>query len=641
MPLTPSPLPSGRAIREDSERVTTECPRPEDYLRCSVTVRALLVAVVVVLGAELCSIAATITWDGNGSNSNSAWISTTNWNPDSTLRTGGAPTSTDIAEFAGVGLAASIGINFNGATNNGTAAQIVGQILQSGGASRTIGSSTTIVDGVLTIAGVGGVLIANTSSNSLTLAPNVGAGTKLMQVQFGSVGNIDVTGSGLVTISSVMGGSNGFVKTGSGQLDLTGINTHTGVTTLREGTLRVTSITSLGALPGSPTTTVILEGGTLITDVSSSSGANRGFALGPISGSGSATIEVPSTRSVTIGGIIANNGAGTGALIKTGGGTLALTGTNTYTGSTTVLGGTLSVDAGTSMGAAPSSPTPGFLTLNGGTLVSTNTFALSSNRGIGIGTAGGTISPQSATTLTYGGVIADSGGPGALTMGGAGTLILTGTNTYTGGTTVNGGGVLQVGNGGTGTTGVGAVSVSTGSTIFGSGTLRGNSSVTHTFAGAVRPGDQSTGATPMANLKVEGNLTFTPVSSTFFEIGNPASSYDRITGTVAGTSATLDGTIKVDFSSYTPTGGESWRLFDWTSLVTTGFNSGTSLRTGADGVDEGDLDLPDVSALSLRWDLSGFASSGTISLTVIPEPRLSMLLGLGMLLLGGKRVRGK
>ena len=75
--------------------------------------------------------------------------------------------------------------------------------------------------------------------------------------------------------------------------------------------------------------------------------------------------------------------------------------------------------------------------------------------------------------------------------------------------------------------------------------------------------------------------------------------------------------------------------------MTTGFNSGTSLRTGADGVDEGDLDLPDVSALSLRWDLSGFASSGTISLTVIPEPRLSMLLGLGMLLLGGKRVRGK
>lgn len=599
--------------------------------------RTLLAALVVVLGTELCSVAATITWDGNNSNSNTAWISTTNWNPDSTLRTGGAPTSADIAEFAGVGLAASIGINFNGTTNNGTAAQIVGQILQSGGASRTIGSNTTIVDGVLTIAGVGGVLIANTSSNNLTLAPNVGAGTKLMQVQFGSVGNIDVTGSGLVTISSVIGGSNGFVKTGSGQLDLTGTNTHSGVTTLREGTLRVTSITSLGALPGSPTTTVVLEGGTLITDVSSSSGANRGFALGPASGSGSATIEVPTTRTVTIGGTIANNSAGTGALIKTGGGTLSLTGTNTYTGSTTVLGGTLSVDSGTSMGAAPSSPTPGYLTLNGGTLVSTATFALSSNRGIALGTAGGTISPQSATTLTYGGVIADSGGAGALTMGGAGTLILNGTNTYTGGTTVNGGGVLQVGSGGNGTTGVGAVTVNTGSTIFGSGTLRGNSGTTHTFAGTVRPGDQASGTTPMANMKVEGNLVFTAVSSTFFEIANPSSSYDRITGTVSGTTATFDGTIKVDFSGYTPTGGESWQLFDWSSLLTTSFDVGTSMRTGANGVDEGDLDLPDVGSLNLLWDLSSFASSGTISLAVVPEPSVPALMALGTCLCIARR----
>ena len=429
MPLTPSPLYPGRAIREDSKRVTTECPRPEDYLRCSVTVRTLLVAIVVVLGAELCSIAATITWDGNNNNSNSAWISTTNWNPDSTLRTGGAPTSTDIAELAGVGLAASIGINFNGTTNNGAGAQIVGQILQSGGASRTIGSSTTIVDGVLTIAGVGGVLISNTSSNSLTLAPNVGAGTKLMQVQFGSVGNIDVTGSGLVTISSAIVGTHGFTKSGSG------------------------------------------------------------------------------------------------------------------------------------------------------------------------------------------------------------TMVLAGANTYVGDTTVNDG-VLQIGAAGVATTGIGTREVANGATIFGSGTVRGNASTTHSVAGTVRPGDPSGGIMPLADLKVEGILAFTPVSSTFFEIGNPLSANDRITGTIPGTTATLDGTITVDFAGYTPVGGESWQLFDWATLVTTSFNIGSTMRTGANGAEEGDLNLPDVSSLSLLWNVSSFASTGTISLNVVPEPgRVSLAMwGLGALM---------
>jgi fibronectin-binding autotransporter adhesin len=366
----------------------------------------------------------TITWDGNNSNASSAWISTANWNPDSTLRTGGAPTASNIAQFAGTGLSSSIGINFNGTTNHGAAAQIVGQILQSGGASRTIGSSTSTVDGVLTIAGVGGSLIVNSSANHLTLAPNVGSATKLMQVQFGSAGDIEVSGAGTVVISSVIGGGHGFTKTGSG------------------------------------------------------------------------------------------------------------------------------------------------------------------------------------------------------------TMLLTGANIYTGDTTVNTG-VLQVGNGGAGSTGIGTVNVATGATIFGSGTLRGNTGITHTFAGTVRPGDQATGATPMANMNVEGNLVFTPVSTSFFEIGNPASSYDRITGTVAGTTATLDGTIKVDFSGYTPTGGESWQLFDWSSLLTTSFNVGTATRTGANGVDEGDLDLPDVGSLNLLWDLSSFASSGTISLAVVPEPSVPAFLALG------------
>jgi len=587
--------------------------------------------------------AATIAWDGNNA-SNTAWISTVNWNPDDTGRTGGAPTAADIAEFAGVGSGTAIGINFNGTTNNGTNAQIVGQILQSGGFNRTIGNSSTTIGGTLTIAGVGGTLISNTSSNTLTLAPNT-AGSFNMQVQFQTAGNINVSGSGITTISAAIAGSNGFVKTGSGRLDLTATNTHTGVTTLREGTLRIANgAGALGALPASPTTTVVLEAGTLLVDTSAGSGANRGFAIGPSTGTGTATIEVVTGRSWGISGVIANNGTSTSSLTKTGDGTLTLSGNNTYTGGTSVLAGTLSVDSGTSMGAAPASPTPGYLTINGGTLASTNTFTLSSNRGISIGpssgSGSGTIAPASTTTLAYGGIIANNGsGTGSLTVGDTGTLVLTGTNTYTGGTTVNGGGALQVGNGGIGTTGPGVLTVATGSTIFGSGTVRGSAATTHSIAGTMRPGDRPSGTTPLANLNVEGYLVFTPVSSSFFEIGNPASAYDKITGTVGGTSVTLDGTIKVDFSSYTPVAGDLWNLLSWSTIIGSSFNPGVGLRSGANGVDEGDFDLPDLTTLSLQWNVGSFLSNGTISVQAIPEPTRCLMTVMGFVAIALRRRR--
>ena len=47
--------------------------------------------------------------------------------------------------------------------------------------------------------------------------------------------------------------------------------------------------------------------------------------------------------------------------------------------------------------------------------------------------------------MTYGGVVS---GTGSLTQAGSGTLILTGANTYSGGTTISAG-TLQIGNGGT------------------------------------------------------------------------------------------------------------------------------------------------------------------------------------------------
>ena len=132
-------------------------------------------------------------------------------------------------------------------------------------------------------------------------------------------------------------------------------------------------------------------------------------------------------------------------------GTQALSNTaNTYTGTTTVSGGVLVVSADGNLGTAPAAATIGDLVLNGGTLLATNTFPLSSNRGIALGpTSGsgtGTIDVTGTNVLTYGGIMANNGtGTGSLTKIDAGTLILAGVNTYSGGATITAG-TLQLGN---------------------------------------------------------------------------------------------------------------------------------------------------------------------------------------------------
>ena len=114
--------------------------------------------------------------------------------------------------------------------------------------------------------------------------------------------------------------------------------------------------------------------------------------------------------------------SGTGTVTKNGSATLTLCGVNTYTGPTNINGGTLSISADDNSGAVPSSPTPGQLTFNGGTLLTTANFTLSSNRGITVNSGGGNIDIPTSDTLTYGGLLT---GSGSLDASGPGTLILT------------------------------------------------------------------------------------------------------------------------------------------------------------------------------------------------------------------------
>ena len=79
----------------------------------------------------------------------------------------------------------------------------------------------------------------------------------------------------------------------------------------------------------------------------------------------------------------------------------------------------LLLPADTNLGAAPGSAVADQLTLSGGTLQTTSSFTLSTNRGITLSTGGGTINTDASTTLTYGGVI---DGTTAFTKSGDGIL---------------------------------------------------------------------------------------------------------------------------------------------------------------------------------------------------------------------------
>ncbi|MFL6598598.1 MAG: autotransporter domain-containing protein [Chthoniobacterales bacterium] len=171
-----------------------------------------------------------------------------------------------------------------------------------------------------------------------------------------------------------------------------------------------------------------------------------GVPVGSIEGNGDVflganNLTVGSNNLSTLfSGVIQDGGpsGGTGgSLTKEGTGTLVLSGANTYTGITTINAGVLSISSDANLGIAPS-PTPvaDQLTFNGGTLQTTDSFDLDTNRGITLLSQGGTIGVTNDSVLSYGGVIT---GTGSLTKADTGTLVLSGVNRYMGATTVNAG----------------------------------------------------------------------------------------------------------------------------------------------------------------------------------------------------------
>ena len=257
---------------------------------------------------------------------------------------------------------------------------------------------------------------------------------------------LDTNGQNVTLASNLTSVGATLTKLGSGTLSLTGSNSFTGGASINAGTLALGSADALGS-----SGTISFAGGKLrlfdTTDYSGrfSNAANQSYALDT------------NGQNVTLASDLTSVG---GSLTKSGSGTLTLTGSNTYTGATTVNGGALSIAADSALGAAPNSATAGSLTLDGGTLAATETMSLSSNRGITLGTGNGTIDVASGKTLTYGGSVAGS----SLAKTGAGTLLLSGPNTYSGATHINAGTLAVTNAAGLGTS-AGGTTVAAGATL--------------------------------------------------------------------------------------------------------------------------------------------------------------------------------
>lgn len=288
----------------------------------------------------------------------------------------------------------------------------------------------------------------------------------------------------------------------------------------RSGTLKIGADNALSTSSSVAFTTAVSGPGgildlnghsTTIGRINSASGAG----LITNNGNDAGILTVGAAGTATFSGVIQDGGhATTGLAVSTG--TLILSGTNTYTGGTTVHSGVLR--AGSATGLVGDTA----YVVNGGTLdlndFSLDMRSLSGTGGtIALGTAPGTeLTIDQDDDTEYAGDITGGGG---LTKSGAGTLILSGTGTYAGDTTVAGG-TLAV-NGALG----GPVQVLAAGRLQGAGTVGDT-----TVLGVIAPGNS------IGTLRVAGNIGF--AAGSVYEVeADAAGQADRIEAT--GT-ATID-----------------------------------------------------------------------------------------------------
>ena len=416
-------------------------------------------------------------------------------------------------------------------SNTGTANNWTGNLYMNN-ENVQLGASNQIPDGALAgnvFVGNGTTLALNGFSDTINgLSQNgtttVGQGTVSNTATGASVltvGANDQTSifNGLVTDGGA-GKTLGITKTGSGTLTLgDNANAYAGGTTINGGTLKLgATINVTNSTIGKTTGALAVNtGGTLdLNGLSQTVGAfsGTGGVVTSNNPSGTPTLTVGDGTTTTFAGSIQDgtpSGGGVVSLTKQGSGTTDLTGTNTYTGATSVTAGALQIGSGGSINSASAVTLSGTASLILGDATGSVSQTLNSLTTVaGTSVVGGNASTPSTLTLNGAGtaVYANAFGGATATsqnlnliIAGTGTTptsTLSGTSTYTGTTTVNSGDTLNL----TGALGNTAVTVNSGGTLSGNG----NGTSTGLIGGTVNAvgGSAITLATPGTQLKTTG-----------------------------------------------------------------------------------------------------------------------------------------
>ena len=266
----------------------------------------------------------------------------------------------------------------------------------------------TSFSGLTFASGAGAFTLASTSALRITLAGSVtNSGSALQTISLPMVMAATRTmnaASGDFAIADVLSGAGGLTKTGTGTLTLSVNNTFTGLVTVSAGTLATTTPNSSTGAVGAASGVLISSGGTVLA-------ANDNAFVGG-NPSGAKTIQIDAGGVLTSAAGLTNH---LHALVLNGGAITAISANATW--------GSWNADFGIS-------------TLGGGTTstISGGNLALTQSGGL-------TFTIATGDTVTVSSVIAHttSAGDNGLIKAGAGTLTLSGVNTYTSATTINAG----------------------------------------------------------------------------------------------------------------------------------------------------------------------------------------------------------
>jgi autotransporter-associated beta strand protein len=506
----------------------------------------------------------------------------------------GVVSATTSAEALGTGavvVADDAALQITGALTFNEALTITGSGVAGAGALRHISGNTTY-SGVITL---GGDARINSDADLLTLS-----GATLDDAY-----DLTIGGDGNTTISGIIAiGDNTLVKDGAGTLTLSGVNTYSGGTNINAGVVSATTsaealgtgdvavadgaaLQITGALAFNEALTIIgtgvssggalrhISGNTTYSGVITLGGASRinsdadTLTLSGATMDDSYGLTIGGAGNTHVSGIIA---IGDNALTKDGTGTLILSGANTYIGTTTISAGTLQIG-------------------NNGTTGSLATGSAITNNA--------TLSFYRTDTVTQGTDFASViSGTGAVTQAGAGTLILNGTNTYSGVTNVNAG-VLNIrNNAATGTTAGGVLVTSgaalqlengiavgvealtlNGTGISADGAMR-NITGNNSWAGAITLGSATRVNSDTGTLTLSGNIGGAGQNLTIGGDGDTT-----LSGAVGTTTGTLskdgDGTLTLSGAN-AYSGGTAI-----TSGVVSATTSAEALGTGAVSVASG------------------------------------------------------